>query len=49
MHNYRVYVKGSFVVQASDPDTAWEKALDMIPCEYELEQIEKEDYDPYEI
>ncbi len=49
MHNYRVYVSGSFVVQAADEDTAWEKALDMIPYDYEVENIEKEDYDPDEI
>lgn len=49
MHNYRVYVSGSFIVQAADEDTAWEKALDLIPYGYELKNIEKEDEDPYEI
>ncbi len=49
MHNYRIYVKGSIVVQAADEDTAWEKALDIVPYDYELERIEKEDYDPDEI
>ena len=30
------------------PYSVWEKALDIVPYDYELERIEKEDYDPDE-
>lgn len=52
VHNYRAYITGpdedyEICVTAADKDTAWEKALDNIPCDCDVEAVEREDEDPY--
>ena len=51
LHNYRVTVSGSFVVQAGDEDTAYEKAHDVLTygdVALDIDDIDREDEDPYE-
>ena len=51
LYNFRVNVSGSFVVEAGDPDTAYDKALDILSgsgIDVEIDEIEKEDDEPFE-
>lgn len=57
LHNYRVTVSGSFIVEAGDEDTAWEKANEILAygdvalgvgVALGVDDIQREDEDPYE-